>query len=298
MNQIDAIFRAYRMRTGAVWVLSAASYSIPADGYYQGYNYQEAELCLHSTLYGILSHNDLDFFYKENSSRRHKNQFENRLLAIYDVRFFRHPFSYEMNGSVLANVISCAPPNINIPSSNGVTLPSPDTNHKTLVSRIHFILRVIQERANPGDWIILGPWGCGHQCQVPEEVADIMINEAADIKTKQLNIIFAVPGNGHDRMVRSFKRVVDIYNNSANRVYDIPKPEQKQDYIVARSLMRDGKIELYLSNGMMTTINPAAIVPSFDDDIILHLERIDDVQRQVRRQRRNEKGAIKPIEFF
>ena len=187
-----------------ICVLNFASYKNPGGMFLKGSRAQEESLCHESFLYNVLSDKRLASYYEYNNKHLNKAFYEDRAVYTPGIRFSR-PMNPFMNKVKIANVITCAAPNIG--AVRMYNKCSKEEERTVLHDRIRLVLAVAAVNGQRN--LVLGAFGCGvFKCDpviVAEEMKNLLEGE---FKGCFEDVCFAIPsGNNKD----NFKAFEDVF---------------------------------------------------------------------------------------
>ena len=200
LDSVSAIFE-YKRRYNSIAILNFASYKHPGGGFLAGAIAQEECLCQESNLYNIL----IQFkekFYEPNQKRLNKGLYNNNLIYIPNVLFFKN------NKTLACDVITCAAPNKKMAKERYNM--SDNIIYKVMEDRIDHILYSAYK--NKVDCLILGAFGCGVFSNDPKDVATIFKN-LLEIKYNKTfkKVVFAIPNKNRNN--NNYKIFYNVFKN-------------------------------------------------------------------------------------
>ena len=194
--QLDTVSTIFQCTADSerVAVLNFASYKHPGGMFIAGSSAQEESLCHASTLYNVLSSEELSGYYEKNNKDKNRALYYNRALYSQSVVFFDNRQDDENVGTMrLVDVITCAAPNAGTFLRYNTGEGAVALNEHILADRILFLHDICEYAAIVLglETVILGAWGCGVFRQNPHTVAHLLMTE---FKESRLNrVIFGVP---------------------------------------------------------------------------------------------------------
>ena len=208
--QADSVSTIFNCTTDSerTAVLNFASYKHPGGMFILGSSAQEESLCHSSTLYNVLSSEELSGYYIKNNKDKNRGLYHNRALYSESVVFFDNRKNEEQVGEMrLVDVLTCAAPNAGTFLRYNTGEGAIALNKHLLADRIlfmHEILKYMVDKLGL-ETVILGAWGCGVFRQDPNTVANLMMSV---FKESSLNrVIFGVPD---DKTYQIFKNALNF----------------------------------------------------------------------------------------
>ena len=209
LDTVSGIYKLSKLTSpyGKLCALNFASYKNPGGMFLKGSSAQEESLCKESTLYNVLSSDQLAPYYEYNKRHLNNSLYTNRAIYSPNILFRR---KYEKGfKDIYCDVLTCAAPNLN-PAYRYKSKEEINTiliqNTFVLANRIKFILDVMN--ANKVTNPILGAFGCGVFKQSAEEVANAFMNMLVTYDYGFEKVTFCIlPGPNFD----AFKKVVYDY---------------------------------------------------------------------------------------
>jgi uncharacterized protein (TIGR02452 family) len=209
LDTVSGIYKLSKSTSpnGKLCALNFASYKNPGGMFLKGSSAQEESLCKESTLYNVLSSDQLVPYYEYNKKHLNNSLYTNRAIYSPNILFRR---KYEKGfKDIYCDVLTCAAPNLN-PAYRYKSKEEINTillqNTFVLANRIKFILDVMN--ANKVTNPILGAFGCGVFKQSAEEVANAFMNMLVTYDYGFEKVTFCIlPGPNFD----AFKKVVYDY---------------------------------------------------------------------------------------
>lgn len=201
-------------------ILNFASYHNPGGMFLKGSSAQEESLCHESTLYNVLSSEQIvEEYYKPHKDTTNDHLYQSDSLITPNIVFWR-----ECSGNLVieyADVLTCAAPNAHAAKKyKGV---SDDRITNALIERIYTVLYHAMINAN--DVLILGAYGCGVFGNDPFDVAYIfrtLLNTVFSVYFSA--VIFAIPKDGKSEVnYRVFKDVItsDEYDGELQQLEEM-----------------------------------------------------------------------------
>lgn len=206
-TETDTVSAAYfeRMEKSnkVIAVLNFASFKNPGGKFIEGSMAQEECLCHESFLYNVLKRLKSQF-YEPNMKRKNRGLYDDNLIYIPEVRFFKE-------NTFVVDVITCAAPNKRAAQKyQGI---SDQEVRKAMISRIDHVLAAAFDQ-NVGT-LILGAFGCGVFGNDIVEVSQIF---SAFLSTKYYklfdSVVFPIPD--HTTFIRFHSAATHFYRAATN----------------------------------------------------------------------------------
>lgn len=206
VENLDSVSSLFSHPKNRNVVLNFASYKNPGGGFLNGSSAQEESLCMESTLYEVLSSDNLSSYYNYNKANLNYALYKDRALWTPCVIF-------ERNGTTIAaDVLTVAAPNKRtyMEYGRGTTQEKEEKNGRALRERINFIADLISIHNGTIDTAILGAFGCGVFGQDPKLVARLF-KEA--FEGRDLNTVYAVIDKGGHSKEGAYANFKDILSH-------------------------------------------------------------------------------------
>lgn len=203
VENLDSVSSLFSHPKNLNVVLNFASYKNPGGGFLNGSSAQEESLCMESTLYEVLSSDNLSSYYNYNKANLNYALYKDRALWAPCVIF-------ERNGTTIAaDVLTVAAPNKRayMEYGRGTVQEKEEKNERALRERINFIADLISIHNGTIDTAILGAFGCGVFGQDPKLVARLF-KEA--FEGRDLNTVYAVIDKGGHSKEGAYANFKDV----------------------------------------------------------------------------------------
>lgn len=202
MDSSDAVYDTINKYGGGynTAVLDFASYVYPGGGFDKGYMAQEEDLCHNSTLYNILSSDELSKWYQHQEYKDKINNFLYHDTGIYIPNVVFNSDNYD---PVTCDVIVVAAPYAKKAMKTGVKKNRLD---EAILNRVYTVLKMASD--NDVEVLILGAFGCGvFRCD-PMIVAYAFKEAIMEFKYDFKEIVFAIPKKSNSVNYNTFKEII------------------------------------------------------------------------------------------
>ena len=213
LDTVSCLFK-YQESGYKMAVLNFASYKNPGGMFLNGSSAQEEALCHQSTLYPVLCA-FRENYYAPHMKTLNRALYEDDALYSKDIRFFDYDlkenngkFLWHQNNATLADVITCAAPNVGTYCRyNGGNYLS-DECMNAVCGRIITVLNAAI--IGKCDDLVLGAFGCGVFKNDPTTIADYFMDYIADdYKGFFRHVYYAIPKSASNNNYEAFKEIAE-----------------------------------------------------------------------------------------
>ena len=216
LDTVSCIFE-YQEPGHTIAVLNFASYKNPGGMFLNGSSAQEEALCHQSILYPVLL-NFVEDYYAPHQKTLNRALYEDDALYTKGVRFFDYElkkedgkFKWHKTDTTIADVITCAAPNVGTYCRYNGGSPISDECMNALCSRI---ITVLNTAVIGGcEDLVLGAFGCGVFKNDPVSVSDYFMDYIhKEYRSQFRKVFYAVPKGKSSKNYDAFKSMIKTYD--------------------------------------------------------------------------------------